>query len=62
GLAAVRRMPAGAPIAIAGLAMITAYALKDVTDDFYFRPNSLIFWAMAGMLLRRAAQSLRGSA
>jgi O-antigen ligase len=61
GLAAVRRMPAGAPIAIAGLAMITAYALKDVTDDFYFRPNSLIFWAMAGMLLGRAAR-LKSSA
>jgi len=60
-LASVRRTAAGAPLAIAGLAMIAAYAVKDMTDDFYFRPNSLIFWAMAGMLVGRAAR-LRRSA
>lgn len=60
-LAAARRTAAGVPLAIAGLSMMTAYALKDMTDDFYFRPNSLIFWAMAGMLLGRAARALRSA-
>lgn len=56
-LFAARRTPAGLPLAIAGLAMMTGYALKNVTDDFYFRPNSLVFWAIAGMLLGRIARS-----
>jgi O-antigen ligase len=47
--------PGGAPLAIAGLAMLAAYATKNLTDDFYFRPNSLVFWAMTGMLLGLAA-------
>ena len=56
-LLAARRTAAGMPLAIAGLAMMTGYALKNVTDDFYFRPNSLVFWAIAGMLLGRAARA-----
>ncbi|HEX4779421.1 MAG TPA: O-antigen ligase family protein [Usitatibacter sp.] len=54
-LAAARRTAAGMPVAIAGLAMFAAYAVKNCTDDFYFRPNSLVFWAIAGMLLGRSA-------
>jgi O-antigen ligase len=56
-LAAARRTAAGLPIAIGGLAMLAAYAVKNITDDFYFRPNSLVFWAIAGMLLGRAARA-----
>jgi len=59
-LAAARRTAAGVPIAIGGLAMLAAYAVKNVTDDFYFRPNSLVFWAIAGMLLGRAARAGAG--
>lgn len=56
-LGSARRFAKGLPLAIAGLALVTAYALKNVTDDFYFRPNSLVFWAVMGMLLGRAARA-----
>ena len=56
-LFAARRTAAGMPLAIAGLALMTAYAFKNVTDDFYFRTNSLLFWAVMGMLLGRAARA-----
>jgi O-antigen ligase len=46
----------GLPLAIAGLAMLAGYLTKDMTDDFFFRPNSLVFWAIAGMLLGLAAR------
>jgi O-antigen ligase len=45
------RVPGGAPLAIAGLAMLVAFVTKNLTDDFYHRPNSLVFWAVTGMLL-----------
>ncbi len=48
------RRPGGAPLAIAGLAMLAAFATKNLTDDFYYRPNSLVFWAVVGMLLSLA--------
>jgi len=53
GLAFARaaREPGGAPLAIAGVAMLAAYVTKNLTDDFYYRPNSLVFWAVAGLLL-----------
>lgn len=54
--AAARRVENGLPLAIAGLAMLAGYLVKDMTDDFFFRPNSLIFWAIAGMLLGLAAR------
>ncbi len=46
----------GLPLAITGLAMLAGYLVKDLTDDFFFRPNSLVFWAIAGMLLGLAAR------
>ncbi|HEY4999579.1 MAG TPA: O-antigen ligase family protein [Usitatibacter sp.] len=46
----------GAPLAIAGLAVFTGYLVKNLTDDFFFRPNSLVFWAIAGMLMGLAAR------
>ena len=54
--ASARRVEEGLPLAIAGLAMLAGYLVKDMTDDFFFRPNSLVFWAIAGMLLGLAAR------
>ena len=50
-----RKREDGAPVAIVGLATLAGYLTKDLTDDFFFRPNSLVFWAIAGMLLGLAA-------
>ena len=46
----------GAPLAVVGLAMLAGYLTKNMTDDFFFRPSSLVFWAIAGMLLGLAAR------
>ena len=54
--AATARRTGGLPLAIAGLALLAGYLTKNLTDDFFFRPSSLIFWAMAGMLLGLAAR------
>jgi O-antigen ligase len=51
-----RRREGGAMIAIAGLALVAGYLVKNLTDDFFFRPNSLVFWAVAGMMLGFAAR------
>lgn len=49
--ARARYTPAGAAVAVTGLAMLAAYVAKNLTDDFFFRPSSLTFWAVNGMLL-----------
>ena len=54
--ASARNAENGLPLAITGLAMLAGYLVKDMTDDFFFRPNSLVFWAIAGMLLGLAAR------
>jgi O-antigen ligase len=51
-----RKREGGAPLAIAGVAMLAGYFTKNLTDDFFFRPSSLVFWAIAGMLLGLAAR------
>jgi O-antigen ligase len=56
GFAQARHVENGLPLAITGLAMLAGYLVKDMTDDFFFRPNSLVFWAIAGMLLGLAAR------
>ena len=56
GFLAAGRREGGAPLAIVGLAMLAGYLTKSMTDDFFFRPNSLVFWAIAGMLLGLAAR------
>jgi len=56
GFAGAGRSENGLPLAITGLAMLAGYLVKDMTDDFFFRPNSLVFWAVAGMLLGLAAR------
>src|SRR5205823_11148585 len=43
-------------LAIAGLAILAGYLSKNLTDDFFHRPNSLLFWAINGMLLGLAAR------
>ncbi|HET9577806.1 MAG TPA: O-antigen ligase family protein [Usitatibacter sp.] len=54
--ARMRRTQLGAPIAIAGLAMIATFVTKNQTDDFFYRPGSLTFWAINGMLLAIATR------
>jgi O-antigen ligase len=51
-----REREGGAMISIAGVALLAGYLTKNMTDDFFFRPNSLVFWAVAGMLLGLAAR------
>jgi len=55
-LASLRRHEESEPLAIAGLAILAGYLTKNLTDDFFFRPNSLVFWAIAGMLLGAGAR------
>jgi O-antigen ligase len=43
-------------VAICGLAILAGYLAKNMTDDFFFRPNSLVFWAVNGMLLGIASR------
>lgn len=45
----------------AGLAMITAVLLKNMTDVFFYRENSLLFWSLLGMILGYAAYARRTS-
>jgi O-antigen ligase len=55
-LARARGREGGSMITVAGLALVAGYLVKNLTDDFFFRPNSLVFWAVAGMLLGLAAR------
>jgi len=55
--ARMRSVPAGAGVAVAGLALMTTFVVKNLTDDFFFRPNSLTFWALNGMLLALATRA-----
>lgn len=55
--ARVRNVPAGAGVAVAGFALVTTFVVKNLTDDFFFRPNSLTFWAINGILLALARGS-----
>lgn len=45
----------------AGLAMVTAVLLKNMTDVFFYRENSLLFWSLLGMILGYAAYARRTS-
>lgn len=38
-------------VGIAGITLVTATIAKNVTDDFFVRQHSLLFWAAAGMML-----------
>jgi O-antigen ligase len=54
--ARVRHTATGAPVAIAGVALIATFVTKNLTDDFFYRPSSLTFWAVNGMLLALCAR------
>ncbi len=54
--AAARKRDGGTPLAIVGVALLAGYFTKNLTDDFFFRPSSLVFWGIAGMLLGLAAR------
>jgi O-antigen ligase len=45
------RDPALAPLGIMGLALLAGFVAKNLTDDFLYRHNALVFWAINGMLL-----------
>lgn len=40
-----------APLGVIGLALIAGFVVKNLTDDFFYRHNALVFWALNGMLL-----------
>jgi len=50
-IARLRERAGGTALVIAGLALIAGYLTKNLTDDFFFRPHALEFWAITGMLL-----------
>ena len=41
----------GLALAVVGLATLAGFMAKNLTDDFFERPHTLVFWAIAGMLL-----------
>lgn len=49
-------------LAIVGLALLAGYLAKNMTDDFFHRPNSLVFWAINGALLGLATSRALGLA
>ena len=40
-----------APVGVIGLAVVTGFVVKNLTDDFFYRHNALVFWALNGMLI-----------
>ena len=40
-----------APIGVIGLALVAGFVVKNLTDDFFYRHNALVFWALNGMLV-----------
>ena len=43
--------PSTAPWGIIALMLLTGFVVKNLTDDFFYRHNALVFWALNGMLL-----------
>ena len=39
------------PAGILGLAVIGGFMTKNLTDDFFYRQNGVVFWAVMGLLL-----------
>ena len=44
---------------IVGLAVLMGFVAKNLTDDFLYRHNGLVFWALMGMLLGLARERSR---
>jgi O-antigen ligase len=40
-----------APLGVMGLALVAGFVVKCLTDDFMYRHNALVFWALNGALL-----------
>ncbi|HZZ95360.1 MAG TPA: O-antigen ligase family protein [Usitatibacter sp.] len=55
------RRPDLAPVGIAGLALLAGYVVKNLTDDFHHRPDSMVFWALQGLLLSLATRPRRAA-
>jgi O-antigen ligase len=51
--------PRIAPLGIMGLAMLAGFVVKNLTDDFLYRHNALVFWAINGMLFGLAHHAKR---
>jgi O-antigen ligase len=45
------RDPVAAPLGVIGIMVIAGFLVKNLTDDFFYRHNALIFWSLNGMLL-----------
>jgi O-antigen ligase len=54
--ARMRHLPHAGGVAVTGVALLATFVVKNLTDDFFFRPNSLTFWAINGMLLALASR------
>ena len=54
------RDPAVAPLGVMGLAMLAGFLTKNLTDDFLYRHNGVLFWALNGMLLGLGSAARRG--
>ena len=53
------RCEAVAPLALVGLMVLAGFAVKNLTDDFLFRHNGLVFWAVNAMLLGFGREAMR---
>jgi O-antigen ligase len=51
------RNPGLAPLGILGITLLTGFLAKNLTDDFFYRHNAVVFWAMNGMLLGLASRA-----
>ena len=53
------RREAVAPLGVLGLLVLSGFVVKCLTDDFLYRHNALVFWALNAMLLGLAARARR---
>jgi O-antigen ligase len=51
--------PRVAPLGMMGLAMLAGFVVKNLTDDFVYRHNALVFWALNGTLLGLSSRRVR---
>jgi O-antigen ligase len=52
--AACLRDPRVAPLGLMGLMLLAGFVTKNMTDDFLYRHNALVFWALNGIFLGAA--------
>ena len=51
-----------APLGVLGLTLLAGFVVKNLTDDFMYRHNALVFWALNGMLLGLGSAARRDGA